>query len=77
MSAIIEIKLFASLDRYRPASGDRCEIPEGTTVRQLIDRLGIPEAKARLVFVDGRKADWETVLQNGQRLGVFPPVGGG
>jgi molybdopterin converting factor small subunit len=43
----------------------------------MVERLGIPLEKARLVFVNGKKADLETVLHGGERVGIFPPVGGG
>ena len=58
------------------ASGQHA-VAAGTTVAALIENLGIPRSDVKLVFVNGRKADAETVLTGGDRVGLFPPVGGG
>ncbi len=77
----IEINLYASLARYlpQPSSRKTCtlELPEGTTVGDLLKRLGIPEGTIKIVFVNGVHAKPQTVLHDGDRLGVFPPVAGG
>jgi molybdopterin converting factor small subunit len=77
MTAYIQIKLFATLAKYLPESGDRFEISPGDTVRDLVRQLNMPEEKARLIFVDGLRADLGSTLEGGERVGIFPPVGGG
>lgn len=77
MESHIEIKLFATLQRFMPASAKNYAIETGTTVRALLKQLDIPENKARLVFINGIKAELTTVLKGGERIGIFPPVGGG
>ncbi len=47
------------------------------SVRILLEQLNIPEEKARLIFIDGVKANLSATLQGGERVGIFPPVGGG
>jgi molybdopterin synthase sulfur carrier subunit len=76
-TATIQLKLFATLAAHMPPEGDRVEIAAGATVGDLVSRLAIPAAKAKLIFVDGRKGTLETVLHGGERVGLFPPVGGG
>ena len=76
-SETIQLKLFATLSEHLPPEGETIEIVSGSTVGELIDRLAIPRKKAKLVFIDGRKGNLETVLTGGERVGVFPPVGGG
>jgi molybdopterin converting factor small subunit len=39
--------------------------------------LGVPLEEVQLVFVNGTKKEMDTVLTGGERVGVFPPVGGG
>ncbi|MCU0237783.1 MAG: hypothetical protein MUC72_12010 [Acidobacteria bacterium] len=39
--------------------------------------MNLPEEKAKLIFIDGTKADLLSRLNGGERVGVFPPVGGG
>jgi sulfur-carrier protein len=39
--------------------------------------LPITATDAKLVFVDGKRAQPDTPLHGGERIGIFPPVGGG
>lgn len=73
----IQIKLFATLQGFMPDSAENYAIEPGTTIRMLLQQLDVPESKAKLVFVDGVKAELTTVLKGGERIGIFPPVGGG
>lgn len=77
MSATIELKLFAGLQSYKPESAEAYPIQAGITIQDLLRDLDIPEAKAKLIFVNGIKAGLETSLAGGERVGIFPPVGGG
>ena len=77
MQSHIQIKLFATLQRFMPASAENYPIETGTTIRMLLQRLDLPENKAKLIFIDGVKAELTTVLEGGERIGIFPPVGGG
>ena len=77
MESHIQIKLFANLQRFMPASAENYAIETGTTIRMLLQQLNLPENKARLIFIDGIKAELTTVLKGGERIGIFPPVGGG
>jgi len=78
----IEVRLHASLERIRPGlrAGEPLviELPERATVGALLDALGVPPREVHLCLVDGvAVTDPEHVLQAGQRVGLFPPVGGG
>jgi molybdopterin converting factor small subunit len=77
MQSHIQIKLFATLQRYMPASAENYAIETGTTIRRLLQQIDLPENKAKLIFIDGIQAELTTVLQGGERIGIFPPVGGG
>lgn len=77
ITTTIELRLFAGLQQFNPPSPEAYPIGKGTTVRTVLKELGIPEEKARLLFVNGIKADLDSVLQGGERVGLFPPVGGG
>lgn len=81
----VQIALFASLSRYLPeadeadrvsAHAQLMDLPDGTTVGQVITTLGLPD-EPRIVFVNGRHAPDDRVLAEGDRLAVFPPVAGG
>ena len=77
----VRINLFATLARYLPAQvkKDDCTlaVTEGPTVDALLRQLKIPGDQVKLIFVDGVHADRKSILKEGNRLGVFPPVGGG
>ena len=73
----ITIKLFASLTRFAPDCADKYPISSGTRIRDIINRLGIPEDKAKLIFINGIKGELDSTLKGGERVGIFPPVGGG
>lgn len=73
----IQLKLFANLRKFTPPAADNYAIETGITVSALLRRLEIPADQIKLVFVDGAKAKLTTILDGGERVGIFPPVGGG
>jgi sulfur carrier protein ThiS len=86
----ITFKLFAMLTDHLPdeVGGARrdgnsivLDVPEGTTVQQLIDRFSLPTRLVHLVLVDGAyvaPADRGTkVLKEGEALAIWPPIAGG
>ncbi|MCG6972677.1 MAG: MoaD/ThiS family protein [Desulfobacterales bacterium] len=77
MQKYISIRLFATLNRYTPDTADSYPVRPGTTVRDLIDQLGVPLTEVKLIFIDGVKGDIASALNGGERVGIFPPVGGG
>ena len=77
MKPYITIKLFATLSKYTPRETEKYPITPGTTVRDLLALLGVPEDDAKLIFIDNIKGDIDSILYGGERIAVFPPVGGG
>ena len=77
----LEVALFATLRRYRPAQGDtsafRLDVPEGTTVDGLMGILGIPANETKQVFAGSQRREGAYVLRAGERVAIFPPVAGG
>jgi sulfur carrier protein ThiS len=77
----IELNLYATLARYLPegvkAAGNIIEVQEGMTVGDLMRQMNVPDDQVKLVFINGSHAGRDSVLEDGCRLGVFPPVGGG
>lgn len=53
------------------------ELREGTKVRELLEQLKIPIDSVKLVFLNGVHARGDENLNDGDRVGVFPPVAGG
>ena len=77
MKMHITINLFASLKKFTPVSSDSYPVKPGMSVKTLLEELCVPEDEVRLVFIDGVKHDLESVLKGGERVGIFPAVGGG
>ena len=62
---------------YNPYQGISLEIPPGTTVGQVMAQLGLPAKEVTLIMVNGRRQEADFQLQGDERLGLFPPIGGG
>ncbi|MEW6672375.1 MAG: MoaD/ThiS family protein [Thermodesulfobacteriota bacterium] len=77
MKPSVQIKLFADLSAFTPPGADTFPIKAGTTVRRLLDDINVPAEKVRLVFINNIKGDLDTILKGGERVGIFPPIGGG
>lgn len=77
MQSHIQIKLFASLQKFMPASAENYAIEAGITVGALLQQLDIPQDMIKIVFIDNVHAELTSILKGGERVGIFPPVGGG
>lgn len=77
----VQVKLFATLRKYRPEQGIgeafQVDLPDGATAHDLVQELGLPDAEVKLVFVNGRAREGYHILADGDEIGIFPPVGGG
>ena len=73
----IELKLFATLSKFMPNTADNFEIPPGMSVDRLIEHLRIPSPEVHLVFVNNAHAERDKILQDRDRVAMFPAVGGG
>jgi sulfur carrier protein ThiS len=62
---------------YDPYAGVRREVAPGTTVAQVLADLGVPAEEVTLIFVDGRRQEPDYSLRGAERIGLFPPIGGG
>ena len=77
----LEIKLFANFREYLPAGSEKytcwLEVEAGTTIAQALGKLKIPESLPMITLVNGIHLSFDTPLQPGDVLSVFPPVAGG
>ena len=72
----ITVKLFATLRDGRFEKEIR-QYPEGTTIGQLIDLLGLPPEKVSIIFKNNRHANLEDQIMENDVVAFFPPIGGG
>jgi len=73
----VTVKLHASLRPYGRSDSNYglfpLETTEKATVREVIRQLGIPPEKVRMILLNGRGVDSNSVLSNGDRIALFPP----
>jgi molybdopterin converting factor small subunit len=53
------------------------QLPDGSTLSDLVARLALPKEKVRVAFVNGKVQRLDFRLSPGDEVGLFPPVGGG
>lgn len=77
----IEIHLFASLAAYLPAgSVDKSflmEVNDNASIKEVILKTAIPRDSIKLIFLNGKHASDNEMVKDGDRVGIFPPIGGG
>jgi molybdopterin converting factor small subunit len=77
----IEVVVFATLRQYLPdlkLGGTKpLKVESGTTLAQVIDILGLPPQDVKVVMRNHLQARLDDVVQDGDRVGFFPPVAGG
>lgn len=78
----VDVRLYASLARYLPVGSDLhtprvLDIEKDTTIIQLLERLKVPLKSVKIIFLNGVHATGDETLNDGDRVGVFPPVAGG
>jgi molybdopterin converting factor small subunit len=76
---MIEVRLFATLP-MRSARGRKqfeVEPRDGLTVGDVVAGEGLDESEVHLVMINGTHGKLNSPLADGDRLGLFPPIGGG
>ena len=53
------------------------ELAGGATIGQLIEQLQLPADQVKVVFVNHVIREGSYELEEGDRVAIFPPVGGG
>ena len=77
---VIEVRLYATLRQYFPSSSTgvvAVDVQEGITLSELISALEIDKNEVKMMMVNGTAAEGALKLTDGDRVGLFPPVGGG
>ena len=75
----VEVRLFGNFRRFlRETDGHLAlEVAEGAVVRDVLERVRVPEVEVGLVSVNGEVAAVETPVCDGDVVYVFSPIGGG
>jgi sulfur-carrier protein len=77
----VEVRLFATLAQFLPPGSKAgtavLDLPEGTTIADVTQRLGIPPGLDRIVLLNGTDVEGDARLRDGDAIDVFPPLAGG
>jgi len=77
----VDLLLYATLAALVPGISagkpTAMHVDRETKVAELVESLSIPRDAIHLVFINGRVATSEQQLHQGDRVALFPPVGGG
>ncbi|MBP1774752.1 MAG: ThiamineS protein [candidate division NC10 bacterium] len=77
----VEIALYATLSKYLPPGSEQRKAMiaarDGATAREIMLQLGIPQDYPNILLVNGKQANSDTVLKDGESLAIFPPLAGG
>ncbi len=77
----VEVRLYATLQKYHPSLG--IGEPLGITLDDkarlgnLFSELKIPKEEIKIALVNGKWEEESYLLRDGDRIGLFSPIGGG
>jgi molybdopterin converting factor small subunit len=72
----VKVKLFASLRNFGP-DDQVLELPDQTTIDDVVGLLRIPGTIRLLRIVNGKHMPSDHDLEDGDELALFPPIAGG
>ena len=75
----VRVELFGALRRVHRTSSQSLDVPQGCTVKDVLDRLDFSASEQRYlsVFLDEAPATPDTILHEDARIKILLPVGGG
>jgi molybdopterin converting factor small subunit len=76
----IEVRLYATLRAFIPEALNgilSINMSEESTVEDLLNQIQIDKNEVHMLMVNGTSSSFTQILREGDRVGLFPPVGGG
>lgn len=62
---------------YSPADGLLLELSKPLSAAELAQKIGLPLSEIKIVMLNGRRSELDSLVRDGDRIGYFPAVGGG
>ena len=72
----VEVSLFATLQNNRFQHAE-ITLEDGASMMDLISHLNIPQKEVGILVVNRKDASFDQALNNGDRVTIIPPIGGG
>lgn len=77
----VQIRLFGTLGNkcpdHNPSKGLELDVPKGSTVADLLEKLDIPQSKVSIVSINSQLVKVTHQLKDGDSIRVFQPIFGG
>ena len=73
----IEVHLYGAFRKLAARPVFEYRLEEGATVGELMDRLQLPDPVYRMALVNNIRVSESTRLNDGDRVHLFQPIGGG
>jgi len=77
VTIMLSTTLRASVPGYIPATGLSLDWEEPLSAGALAEKIGLPLQEIKVVMLNGRQANLEQAINDGDRVSYFPAVGGG
>jgi len=73
----VNVRLFASIRKFSEKDNLNIDIEEGSSVKDLLFKVGIPQDEPLLVIINEHTRGKESLLQEGDAICLFPVIAGG
>lgn len=77
----IKLRLFGDLRKYLPGLGigeeHKLVVESGITIKDVLLMFEIPLDRVKIILVEGRAKSLDYILNDSERLSIFPPIAGG
>ncbi|PKL07412.1 MAG: molybdopterin synthase sulfur carrier subunit [Spirochaetae bacterium HGW-Spirochaetae-7] len=77
MSINIQLRLFASLQKWSPDPSVSIELSASSTARNAYLGIGVPDAEVAIIMINGKRGLPDDILSDGDKVQLFPFIGGG
>ncbi len=71
------VRFYGELNDFLPASHKQATLvftfASGTSVKDLVEALGVPHTEVEYLLVDGRPVDFGWAVRDGDRIAAYPP----
>ncbi len=75
----VEVRAYGHLSRFMPGGQEVIQqsLPAGSSVTELLAVLDVPDQEVWIASIAGQRAPLDAPLEDGDKVGLFPPLGGG
>jgi sulfur-carrier protein len=72
----VKVKLFATLRNGR-FNETEMKIDDFLNISGLLILCGLDQKEVAIIFINGKHGDYKSIVNDGDEIAFFPPIGGG